>query len=55
MAQSGAAIVTTHQVAFQPENEFPIIYLSCRSPHSRSSPLTFQQKRTKPRRTLWMQ
>ena len=45
MAQSGAAIVTTHQVAFHPENEDSTNFLSCRAPHSRSSPLTFQQNR----------
>jgi len=33
-AQSGAAIVTTHQVPFQPENGLLISLLSHGAPHS---------------------
>ena len=42
-------------VSFQPENTFPISFLSREAPHPESYLLTVKQKRTKPRRTLWMQ
>ena len=34
-------------VFFQPESEFPIIFLSQGAPHPESTPLIFQKKRTK--------